>query len=50
MQTLDVKTKSVRMPVDLIKWLDEMAGKNYRNFSNEVVKILEDKRKESAQA
>lgn len=46
MQTIEVKTKSVRMPIELVNWLNEMADKNYRNFSNEVVKILEEKKKE----
>lgn len=46
MNTREVKTKSVVMPVALAKWLEDFAEKNYRNFSNEVVRILEEKRSE----
>lgn len=50
MNNCTVKTASVRMPVDLANWINEMAKKNYRNFSGEIVKILEEKRQESAKA
>lgn len=44
MNTREVKTKSVVMPVSLAKWFEDLAKKNYRDFSKEVVKILEEKR------
>ncbi|MBF7685958.1 Arc family DNA-binding protein [Acinetobacter sp. B10A] len=50
MQENNVKTTSIRMPKDLVDWLNERAKENYRNFSFEVIKILEEKRKESAKA
>ncbi len=44
MNVKEVKTKSVIMPIALARWLEDFAEKNYRNFSNEVVRILEEKR------
>lgn len=46
MKAREVKTKSVVMPVSLAKWFEDFAEKNYRNFSNEVVRVLEEKRNE----
>lgn len=46
MQTDEVKTTSIRMPIDLVNWVNESAKQNYRNFSAEVIRILDEKRKE----
>lgn len=50
MQSCEVKTTSVRMPIELVNWVSANAKQNYRNFSAEVVKILDEKRKESTKA
>ncbi|WP_119686423.1 transcriptional regulator [Acinetobacter ursingii] len=48
MQSNEVKTTSIRMPIDLANWINENAKQNYRNFSAEVIKILDEKRKEAS--
>lgn len=46
MDNIEVKTTSIRMPIELVNWLSLSAKQNFRNFSGEVVKILEEKRME----
>ncbi|MNC59341.1 hypothetical protein D3C75_1091450 [compost metagenome] len=50
MNTKEVKTKSVVMPISLAIWFEDLAKKNYRDFSKEVVKILEEKKVEIEQS
>jgi predicted HicB family RNase H-like nuclease len=46
--TMPSKIITVRMPLELAKWLEKLAEKEHRSVNQQVIKMLDDARKEEA--
>jgi hypothetical protein len=42
----EMKNITIRMPVELAKWLERWAASEHRSVNQQLIKMVEDKRKE----
>ena len=47
---MNTRTVTIRMPVDLFKWVEKLATLEHRSFTQQLVKIVEDTKKKEESA
>ena len=49
-EIMNTRTVTIRMPVDLFKWVEKLATLEHRSFTQQLVKIVEDTKKKEESA